>query len=192
MCGLSNDTIQRKEADLTLSRAFEIAQGIEAATSWACPIGKLYDSQKRRVEKALKGPPRQSSGNGGAGRNKKIVCFRCGRPGHIARVCPQGHGNQGYSKGEMCVDVDVECAESVDAFNTVYVLRKPLSSPIVVRVKFYVKEAVMELDTGAYLICGDYKVTLNPCLDVDQHRLPKPEELYATLSGGEQFSKMDF
>lgn len=55
----------------------------------------------------------------------------------------------------MCVDVDVECAESVDAFNTVYVLRKPLSSPIVVRVKFYVKEAVMELDTGAYLICGD-------------------------------------
>ena len=40
-------------------------------------------------------------------------------------------------------------------------------------------------------ICGDYKVTLNPCLDVDQHPLPKPEELFATLSGGQQFSKMD-
>ena len=104
-----------------------------------CPIGKLYDSQKSRVEKAFTGPPRQSSGNGGAGRNK-IVCFRCGRPEHIARVCPQGHGNQGYSKGEMCVDVDEECAESVDALNTVYVLRKPLSPPIVVRVKLNGKE----------------------------------------------------
>ena len=40
-------------------------------------------------------------------------------------------------------------------------------------------------------ICGDYKVTINPYLYVDQHPLPKPEELFATLSGGQQFSKMD-
>ena len=44
---------------------------------------------------------------------------------------------------------------------------------------------------GKVRICGDYKVTVNPCLDVDQHPLPKPEELFATLSGGQQFSKMD-
>ena len=46
-------------------------------------------------------------------------------------------------------------------------------------------------EDGKVRICGDYKVTLNPCLDVDQHPLPKPEELFATLSGGQQFSKMD-
>ena len=79
-------------------------------------------------------------------------------------MCPQG--KRGYSKGghtekrEMCVDADEECVdadeecvdadeECVDVLNTVYVLRKTLSSPIVVRVKLNGKEAVMELDTGA-------------------------------------------
>ena len=44
---------------------------------------------------------------------------------------------------------------------------------------------------GTVKICGNYKVTIDPCLYVDQHPLPKPEELFATLSGGQQFSKMD-
>ena len=39
--------------------------------------------------------------------------------------------------------------ECVDVLNTLYVLRKTLSSPIVVRVKLNGKEAAMELDTGA-------------------------------------------
>ena len=39
--------------------------------------------------------------------------------------------------------------KSVDVLNTVYVLRKTLSSPIVVRVQLNGKEAAMELDTGA-------------------------------------------
>ena len=28
-------------------------------------------------------------------------------------------------------------------------------------------------------------------LEVDQHPLPNPEELYVTLSGGEKFTKLD-
>ena len=124
---------------------------------FAYPIGKLEDSKKSRVEKVIKGPPRQSFGNGSMGCNKKIVCFRCGRPGLIVSVCLQG--NRSYSKGghtmekrEMCVDADEECVdadeECVDVLNTVYVLWKTLSSPIVVRVKLNGKEAAMELDTG--------------------------------------------
>ena len=44
---------------------------------------------------------------------------------------------------------------------------------------------------GKFQICGDYKVTINQALDVDQYPLPKPEDLFATLAGGKMFSKLD-
>ncbi len=36
-------------------------------------------------------------------------------------------------------------------------------------------------------ICREYKVTINPMLDVNQY----PEDLFATLAGGKQFTKLD-
>ena len=44
---------------------------------------------------------------------------------------------------------------------------------------------------GKVHICGDYKVTVNPVLDVDCHPLPKPQELLATLAGGKKFTHLD-
>lgn len=44
---------------------------------------------------------------------------------------------------------------------------------------------------GKYRICGDYKVTVNPALCVDQYPLPTPEDLFATLAGGKKFTKID-
>ena len=46
-------------------------------------------------------------------------------------------------------------------------------------------------DKSSIRICGDYKVTINSALEVDQHPLPNPEELFVTLSGGEKFTKLD-
>ena len=44
---------------------------------------------------------------------------------------------------------------------------------------------------GTLRVCGDYKMTVNQCANVDQHPLPNAEDLLATLSGGKIFSKID-
>ena len=44
---------------------------------------------------------------------------------------------------------------------------------------------------GKFRICGDYKGTVNPALDVDQYPLLKPEDIFVTLAGGTAFSKID-
>ena len=44
---------------------------------------------------------------------------------------------------------------------------------------------------GRLRICGDYKVTINPSLDVDQHPLPKPEDIFVSLSGETKFTVLD-
>lgn len=40
-------------------------------------------------------------------------------------------------------------------------------------------------------LCGDYKVTVNPNLLIDEHPLPTIEELFASMAGGKKFSKID-
>ncbi|PIK49152.1 hypothetical protein BSL78_13986 [Apostichopus japonicus] len=44
---------------------------------------------------------------------------------------------------------------------------------------------------GKIRLCGDYKVTINPELETTEYPLPRPEELYAKLNGGQKFSKLD-
>ena len=44
---------------------------------------------------------------------------------------------------------------------------------------------------GRICLYGDYKVTVNSVLDVDQYPLPKPEDIFAKLSGGQKFTTLD-
>lgn len=44
---------------------------------------------------------------------------------------------------------------------------------------------------GSIRICGDFKVTLNPVLEIDRHPLPRIEDLFAELQKGELYSKID-
>ncbi|XP_059621313.1 uncharacterized protein K02A2.6-like [Phlebotomus argentipes] len=45
--------------------------------------------------------------------------------------------------------------------------------------------------SGGVRLCGDYSVTLNPELVIDQHPLPTIDELFADMAGGEKFTKLD-
>ncbi|UYV77453.1 K02A2.6-like, partial [Cordylochernes scorpioides] len=44
---------------------------------------------------------------------------------------------------------------------------------------------------GHVRICGDFKITLNPVLKIDQYPLPKIEDIFAILGRGINFSKID-
>ena len=44
---------------------------------------------------------------------------------------------------------------------------------------------------GSVRLCGDYRRTVNPFLEIDQYPLPLPEDLMAALTGGYKFSKLD-
>ena len=44
---------------------------------------------------------------------------------------------------------------------------------------------------GSLRICGDFKLTINQVATPDVYSLPKVEDLFATLSGGDTFTKLD-
>ncbi|XP_064468972.1 uncharacterized protein K02A2.6-like [Ornithodoros turicata] len=50
---------------------------------------------------------------------------------------------------------------------------------------------VVPKPNGAVRVCGDFSVTVNPQIEIAQYPFPRPEELLATLNGGEKFTKLD-
>ena len=44
---------------------------------------------------------------------------------------------------------------------------------------------------GGIRLCGNYKFTVNLVLDIDQYPLPKPDDIFTTLSGGQQFTTLN-
>ena len=51
--------------------------------------------------------------------------------------------------------------------------------------------AVLKRDRNTVRICGDFSVTVNPVSKLDRYPIPKVEDLFARLSTGKHFSKLD-
>ena len=50
---------------------------------------------------------------------------------------------------------------------------------------------VLKADKSSVRICGDFRQTINPVSKLDQYPIPKIEDLFATLSKGKLFTKLD-
>ena len=50
---------------------------------------------------------------------------------------------------------------------------------------------VLKADKSSVCICGDFRQTINPVLKLDRYPIPKIEDLFATLSKGKSFTKLD-
>lgn len=44
---------------------------------------------------------------------------------------------------------------------------------------------------GGIRLCGDFKSTVNQQIEIEQYPIPKPEDLFQKLAGGQQFTKID-
>ena len=44
---------------------------------------------------------------------------------------------------------------------------------------------------GSVRICVDYRLTVNPAAKPDTYPLPQVDDIFASLSGGKTFSKLD-
>ena len=76
VCGLHSEGTQRKlltEADLSLNRAYKIAQGMEAAQKQASELHASRVPEVRFVDTSST--------------ITKKSCFRCGKPGHLPEKC---------------------------------------------------------------------------------------------------------
>ena len=51
---------------------------------------------------------------------------------------------------------------------------------------------VLKPDKSSVRICGDFKVTVNKASKLDRYPIRRVEVLFASLAGGQTFTKLDF
>ena len=208
VCGLRNEAMQRRllsETDLTLTRAMELALGMETAEHNT----RAFKGTDATIKKIREGPSL-------FGRNwlkyiqldwKRIATVHIKSPN--LEMLLQKHedlfkeelGTIQPHKATLHVETDATprffrpqpvpfaiktaVGQELDRLEKQGVLRK------VERSDWAAPIVVVPKKDGKFRICGDYKVTINKALAVDQYPLPKPEDLFATLANGKKFTKLD-
>ena len=172
VCGLKEEYIQKhllSQKDLTLSRAVELAQGLEQAAEQA---STFHSAEKAEVHKIQGKNPRpgskrgweQHQKKGSSSTNSKVKCFRCGMKGHDPNDChfkdatcykceKKGHTSRVCTNRGKIHQVK-EQEDDWDDPEEGYLLKmdgekKEQEKPYMVWVKMDGKEMSMEVDTGA-------------------------------------------
>ncbi|XP_014675604.1 PREDICTED: uncharacterized protein LOC106815629 [Priapulus caudatus] len=116
-------------------------------------------------------------------------------------VMEDGLGTLKGVKGHVQVDSDAE-PQFFKARNVPYALREKVDTELDRLEREGIIESVPFSDWAAPIvpvvkpdksvrICGDFKVTVNRYARVEKYPLPRVEDLYAKLSGGQKFTKLD-
>ena len=171
VCGLRSKTIQNRlltEKDLTLTKALDLAVGMEAAakevTEWEAAAGAT-PLPKDNVFK-LNTPTRQSCYCCGKANHryaqcplKGLKCHNCGKVGHFKHVCRQpkkpvrAQGKQPpvQMRNAHSVKLVVEASEESDGDVEYYLNRITAKPQPAIKVDLHLqgRPVCMELDTGA-------------------------------------------
>ena len=78
--------------------------------------------------------------------------------------------------------VEVELDKLVDQGILTTVQHADWAAPIV---------PIMKADQKSVRICGDFKQTVNKASPIDKYPIPKIEDLFAKMAGGQKFTKLD-
>ena len=161
VCGLRSENIQKRllvEADLTLARAVELAQGMEAAHQNT----QLLKGKTEGAISKVTHEQRLTSNSDKPEQSKKKKCYRCGKHGHAAADCTfkdskchecgkKGHiAKVCHTKGvnlTECVETDLLPGAHTD--DVIFRVGNPSSQPYQVVIKVNDKPVIMEIDTGA-------------------------------------------
>ena len=161
VCGIRSENIQKRlliEADLTLTRAMELAQGMKADhQNTQFMKGKTEGAISKIIHEQ-----RSASNGDKPNPRKKRKCYRCGMQGHAATDCPfkdskchkcgrQGHlAKVSRAKGinlTECIETDLPPSAHMD--NVIFRVGNRVSQPYQVVLKVNNQPVIMEVDTGA-------------------------------------------
>ena len=179
VCGVRSQNVQKlllSEAKLTLTKAMELAQAMEAAERNAQGLKETEAAVKKLSSSTFKDKghtsSRQQTQSGASGSQPRTgpcyrcgrtnhdagkcrfieaICHACGKIGHIAPVCRSKNRKPSdrLTRSTKCVDLESSNREDDDELQLFTVAGAGSSRAFTVELQVDGKPLVMEIDTGA-------------------------------------------
>ncbi|KAF2903212.1 hypothetical protein ILUMI_02969 [Ignelater luminosus] len=171
--GPVQDRLLEEKKTITLSDAIEIAAAKSATKSTDNTFIKKEPELHFYKYKADRRKPKSEEGTPAAQQVNKCVVY--GHKNHLPSDCYY-HNHACHickKKGHLALVCILGIIEPIDY--------SEWGTPIVPVIK----------KDGTVRICGDFKITLNPHIEVDRHLISRIAELFVKQQGGSYFSKLD-